>query len=68
MERASRDCFNNGGALAEVVSLYEGMGQESSFDHSKESSEATEPGNHRLAIEVRCLFGEPWFFGHAFYS
>ncbi|KAF3433002.1 hypothetical protein FNV43_RR24104 [Rhamnella rubrinervis] len=52
IERDSRDCFNNGGALAEVVTLYEHMDQESSFDHSKQSSEATERGNHRLAIEA----------------
>ena len=45
VERGSRDCFKDGGALAEVMTLYENMDE----DNSKENSE----GNHRLAIEVR---------------
>lgn len=52
MERESRDCFKNGGALAEVVTLYENMDEESSLDHPKQNSEAIERGDRRLAIEV----------------
>ncbi|XP_024028652.1 DNA mismatch repair protein MSH3 isoform X2 [Morus notabilis] len=44
VERCSRECFKDGGALAEVMTLYENMGE----DDSKQNVE----GNQRLAIEV----------------
>ncbi|XP_015878076.3 DNA mismatch repair protein MSH3 [Ziziphus jujuba] len=52
LERVSRDCFKDGGALAEVVTLYENMDEESSLDHSKQNSEAIDRGDCRLAIEA----------------
>ena len=54
MERTSRDCFNDGGALAEVMTLYERMDDCSTFDDSKQHAEVTEQGNRHLAIEARC--------------
>lgn len=45
VERCSRECFKDGGALAEVMTLYENMGE----DDSKQNVE----GNQPLAIEVR---------------
>ncbi|XAR66206.1 hypothetical protein NMG60_11012345 [Bertholletia excelsa] len=48
MDRASRDCFSEGGALAEVMSLYEAMSEAS---HRDEEAEVTEHGNNHLAIQ-----------------
>lgn len=51
VERASRDCFNDGGALAEVMSLYENMAEAKAEDSEKEVG-WTEHGNNHLDIEV----------------
>ncbi|KAK9291688.1 hypothetical protein L1049_019637 [Liquidambar formosana] len=51
VERATRDCFKDGGALAEVMSLYETVSEDNSSDHHKQNIEVSERGNHRLAIE-----------------
>ncbi|KAG8638414.1 hypothetical protein MANES_14G026600v8 [Manihot esculenta] len=50
VERASRDCFNDGGALAEVMSLYENMAEAKAEDSEKEVG-WTEHGNNHLDIE-----------------
>lgn len=59
MEHASGECFIDGGALAEVMSLYENTGEDTLVDHpyhAKQSTKFTEQGNHRLTIEVLYLF------------
>lgn len=58
MEHASGECFKDGGALAEVMSLYESTSEDNLVDHpyrAKQSSKVTVQGNHRLTIEVLCL-------------
>lgn len=52
VERASRDCFRGGGALAEVMSLYENRGAENLSNNENLSSEVLEKGNFRSGIEV----------------
>lgn len=51
VEHASRDCFIGGGALAEVMSLYENMGEDTLSNNEDQSMEVSEQGNHRSAIE-----------------
>ncbi|KAF7813276.1 DNA mismatch repair protein MSH3 isoform X1 [Senna tora] len=50
VERASRDCFTDGGALAEVVSSYENTDADSPSD-PMQSSELTEHESRQLAIK-----------------
>ncbi|KAL5812968.1 hypothetical protein ACOSQ3_027918 [Xanthoceras sorbifolium] len=50
VERASRDCFKDGGALAEVMSLFENMGEENLSDSGKQSAEVTT--DHCSAIQA----------------
>ncbi|KAJ7969977.1 DNA mismatch repair protein MSH3 [Quillaja saponaria] len=50
VEHASRDCFTDGGALAEVMSMFENLNMLNSTDPA-EGKELTEHGNHQLAIE-----------------
>ncbi|KAF2320350.1 hypothetical protein GH714_027234 [Hevea brasiliensis] len=50
VERASRDCFNDGGVLAEVMSSYENMAEDKTEDSEKQT-EGTEQGNCHLDIE-----------------
>ncbi|KDP22293.1 hypothetical protein JCGZ_26124 [Jatropha curcas] len=51
VEHASRNCFNNGGALAEVMSLYENTSENKAADDGKQMIEGTEQGSYCLAIE-----------------
>ncbi|RVW74465.1 DNA mismatch repair protein MSH3 [Vitis vinifera] len=51
VERTSRDCFSDGGALAEVMSLYENLSEDSRADHQVDNTEVMEQENHCLAIE-----------------
>ncbi|XP_059629291.1 DNA mismatch repair protein MSH3 isoform X2 [Cornus florida] len=51
VECASRDCFKDGGALAEVMSLYEDINKKSLADHQEEETEASKQENNHLAIE-----------------
>ncbi|CBI31781.3 unnamed protein product, partial [Vitis vinifera] len=51
VERTSRDCFSDGGALAEVMSLYENLSENSRADHQVDNTEVMEQENHCLAIE-----------------
>ncbi|KAF5480390.1 hypothetical protein F2P56_001145 [Juglans regia] len=54
VEHASGECFIDGGALAEVMSLYENTSEDNLVDHpyhAKQSTKVTEQGNHRLTIE-----------------
>ncbi|KAJ0963811.1 hypothetical protein J5N97_028933 [Dioscorea zingiberensis] len=52
VERASRDCFNDGGALAEVVSLYENISKDTfTTEHVLENTIIGKEENHRLGIE-----------------
>ncbi|GMY07192.1 DNA mismatch repair protein MSH3 isoform X1, partial [Fagus crenata] len=51
VEHASLECFKDGGALAEVMSLYENMSEYNLADNPKQSTEVAEQGNHRFAIE-----------------
>lgn len=52
MERASRYCFNEGGALAEVMSLYENTSENVLGDQQEEGTEVRKQGNCHMAIEV----------------
>lgn len=52
VECASRDCFIGGGALAEVMSLYENMGEDTLSNNEDQNMDVPEQGNHRSAIEV----------------
>lgn len=53
MEYASRDCFNYGGALAEVTSLYENMSDNQLTDNCQEGElEEKKHGNNHLEIKV----------------
>ncbi|RVW73141.1 DNA mismatch repair protein MSH3 [Vitis vinifera] len=52
VERTSSDCFSDGGALAEVMSLYENLSEDSRADHQVDNTEVMEQENHCLAIEV----------------
>lgn len=49
IEHASRECFKDGGALAEVMSLFDNVAEES---QSGESLEMVNPENHQVAVEV----------------
>ncbi|XP_043716075.1 DNA mismatch repair protein MSH3 isoform X2 [Telopea speciosissima] len=51
VERASRNCFCDGGALAEVMSLYEKTGDDATVDYQEQNSDATERENNWLGIE-----------------
>ncbi|XP_075647562.1 DNA mismatch repair protein MSH3 [Castanea sativa] len=51
VERASLECFKDGGALAEVMSLYENMSEYNPADNPKQSTEVIEQGSHHFAIE-----------------
>ncbi|KAJ1391065.1 P-loop containing nucleoside triphosphate hydrolase [Sesbania bispinosa] len=51
VERASRDCFTDGGALAEVMTLYENMGVDSPSD-SMQSNELTEHSCQQLVVKI----------------
>lgn len=52
VEHASRDCFNYGGALAEVMSLYENMRDNQLMDNCQEGeTEVKKQGNNQLEIE-----------------
>lgn len=56
IERTSRDCFKDGGALADVMSLYEDIGEDSSILEDNElNTEVMKVGNHLHGIEV-CMF------------
>lgn len=52
VERVSRDCFSDGGALADVMSLYENMIEDNLGDNEKQMTDAKEQGSCHLAIEV----------------
>ncbi|KAH8486296.1 hypothetical protein H0E87_025345 [Populus deltoides] len=51
VERVSRDCFSDGGALADVMSLYENMIEDNLGDNEKQMTDAKEQGSCHLAIE-----------------
>ncbi|KAH7691828.1 DNA mismatch repair protein MSH3 protein [Dioscorea alata] len=51
VERASRDCFNEGGALAEVVSLYENNNDNLTAEHGLENTTIGKEENHPIGIE-----------------
>lgn len=52
MEHVSRDHFNEGGAFAEVMSLYENMDGDDLTDHPKIDTDVKEQSTIRLGIEV----------------
>ncbi|CAL5323166.1 hypothetical protein CsSME_00001693 [Camellia sinensis var. sinensis] len=52
VERASQDCFSEGGALNEVMTLYENMSENCLASHQGEQTVVAEQGNNRLAIEA----------------
>lgn len=56
VERASRYCFNEGGALADVMSLYENTSENVLGDQQEEGTEVREQGNSHMAIEVYYVF------------
>ncbi|RWR91908.1 DNA mismatch repair protein MSH3 [Cinnamomum micranthum f. kanehirae] len=52
VERTSRDCFKDGGALADVMSLYEDIGEDSLIlEHNELTTEVMKVGNHLHGIE-----------------
>ncbi|KAF9617579.1 hypothetical protein IFM89_037391 [Coptis chinensis] len=51
VERASRDCFKDGGALAEVTRLYENMGGDSSIYAQEHDIDNTAWDKHLLGVE-----------------
>lgn len=51
MERASQDCFTNGGALAEVMTLYENMDIGSPSD-PMQSNDLAEHRSQQLVVKV----------------
>lgn len=54
VERASRDCFGDGGAIAEIMSSYENMGVDSPTNPTQ-SDELKENRNDHVAITVLTL-------------
>ncbi|KAL6321632.1 hypothetical protein AAG906_025464 [Vitis piasezkii] len=59
VERTSRDCFSDGGALAEVMSLYENLSENGRADHQVDNTEVMEQENHCLAIELLLAYAGP---------
>ncbi|KAK6936464.1 DNA mismatch repair protein MutS-like, N-terminal [Dillenia turbinata] len=55
VERASRYCFKDGGALPEVMSLYENTNRYDSRDHLDGNTLGTETGLHNLAVQALAL-------------
>ncbi|CAI0546901.1 unnamed protein product [Linum tenue] len=51
VEHVSRDCFSEGGALAEVMSLYEYLGEDKLVDDGKRMAEMSGREKHHPAIE-----------------
>ncbi|XVF53622.1 hypothetical protein PTKIN_Ptkin05aG0113300 [Pterospermum kingtungense] len=51
LEYASRDCFKDGGAFAEVMSVYEKMAEDNLADNVNQLVEATERGNSHHSIQ-----------------
>nr|XP_010934727.2 LOW QUALITY PROTEIN: DNA mismatch repair protein MSH3 [Elaeis guineensis] len=52
VERTSRDCFNDGGALAEVMSLYESVGDDTLIaEHDTQVMDMSKEENHHIGIE-----------------
>lgn len=64
VEHESRECFRDGGALAEVMSLFENKSEYDLVDHQghpKQNTKVTEQGGNRLTIEVWCIFFKKFF-------
>ncbi|KAH7848195.1 hypothetical protein Vadar_011039 [Vaccinium darrowii] len=51
VERASRYCFNEGGAIAEVMALYENTSENGLGGQQEEGTEVTVQGHKHMAIE-----------------
>ncbi|OMO97864.1 hypothetical protein COLO4_14300 [Corchorus olitorius] len=51
VEHASRDCFEGGGALAEVMSVYEKMVEDNIADNVNQLAEATEQGKFHSSVQ-----------------
>lgn len=51
VERTSRDCFTGGGALTEVLTLYENMCVDNP-SHSMQSNDLNEHRNQQLVVKV----------------
>ncbi|XP_020526175.1 DNA mismatch repair protein MSH3 isoform X2 [Amborella trichopoda] len=58
VERASRECFNDGGALAEVMSLYEKLVEDGSTVKQCEQKEDIKP-NEKLSLGVEGIMAMP---------
>lgn len=66
VERVSRDCFTAGGALAEVMTLYENMFVDNPSD-SMQNNDSTENRSQQLVIKVSTLsFSENRFNAASF--
>lgn len=53
VEHASRDCFNDGGALAEVMSLFEEMAEnERVVSHQEKDADVKATGTNFSSFEV----------------
>lgn len=64
VEHASRDCFKNGGALAELMSLCEDTNQRN-FEHLQDRDGGVAGEGHGPAIKVFfCYFGKHFVYGH----
>lgn len=55
MEHVSRDCFKDGSALAEVMSLYENISQDNLADHHNPDTGFIEQKTDHLAIKVQVI-------------
>ncbi|XP_022736084.1 DNA mismatch repair protein MSH3 isoform X4 [Durio zibethinus] len=51
LEHASRDCFKGGGALGEVMSVYEKVAEDNFADNVNQLEEAAEQGNSHCSIQ-----------------
>ncbi|KAM7273537.1 hypothetical protein ACFE04_028201 [Oxalis oulophora] len=52
LEHVSRGCFNDGGALAEVITLYDKIGEDNSEVDQRHETETRDHADHAPAIEV----------------
>lgn len=69
LEQASRDCFTDGGALAEVISMFENMNEIKLADiHQGEEADETSQGNNCSAVEVDFFLSLILFWHNAQWS
>lgn len=55
MEHVSRDCFKDGSALAEVMSLYENIDKDNLAEHNNPETVLVGQKSDRTAIKVQLV-------------